>query len=146
MHHLATKCGSQFQQHLPYYYNCHIWQPRMKQSLFVMIYSPLQPCFYSNRWVINSIYWQEVTYNPAFRAIIIYSALITFLYYISVTMLVVSCCYGPIEPIRLRILQINHGNQGFMAINNPALSSGFALGLGQFMDRKLPGYCGLSIT
>ena len=61
-------------------------------------------------------------------------------------MLVVSCCYGPIEPIRLRILQINHGNQGFMAINNPALSSGFALGLGQFMDRKLPGYCGLSIT
>ena len=37
------------------------------------LYSPLQP---SNRWVINSIYWPEVTYTPAFRAIRIYSALI----------------------------------------------------------------------
>jgi len=41
-----------------------------------VIYSPLQPCFYSNRWVINSIYWQEVTYTPALRAIRIDSALI----------------------------------------------------------------------
>jgi len=24
------------------------------------LYSPLQPCFHSNRWVIDFIYWQEV--------------------------------------------------------------------------------------
>ena len=67
-----------------------LWSP----SHTCILYSPLQPCFYSNRWVINFIYWQKVTYTPALRAIIIYSAVITY-------------------------LQINRGSQGSMAINNP---------------------------